>query len=194
MDQVEDRRRAGNLLTRKGVARGCGLQVVLLHRHGVDLSIAQGGMLHQALADVGEVSIWVSRGGHTLVYLDHVDTLPRDIITGQGMEHEPRGVAAADGHDEAPRAAAAARASAAIIVPALRATASALARTSVFIRMSPTSIPRSRSGSASAQRVRPSAECQQEDHTASAEDVSQGQHLHGLEAPGGQRPVRDSRH
>ena len=25
-------------------------------------------------------------------------------------------------------------------------------------------------------------------------DVSQGQHLHGLEAPGGQQAVRDSRH
>ena len=61
-------------------------------------------MLQQALAQVGQVSIRVSRGGHSLVHLDHMDALPRDVFAGQGTQHEPGSVAAADGHDEsAPR-------------------------------------------------------------------------------------------
>ena len=61
-------------------------------------------MLQQALAQVGQVSVRVSRGGHSLVHLDHVDALPRDVFAGQGTQHEPGSVAAADGHDEsAPR-------------------------------------------------------------------------------------------
>ena len=101
MDEVEDRRRAGNLLKREGVARGRGLQVEVFHGHAMDLSMAQRGMLQQAFAHVREVSIRVSHGGHTLVYLDHVDALPWDFFAGQGTEHEPRSMAATNGHDEA---------------------------------------------------------------------------------------------
>jgi hypothetical protein len=67
----------------------------------MDLSMAQRHTLHQVFAYVGEVSIRMSIGGHTLVHLDHMDAGPRDFFACQGMEHEPRSAAAADGHNEA---------------------------------------------------------------------------------------------
>ena len=66
----------------------------------MDLLGAQRGMLKQALAQVGEVSIRVSRRGHALVHLHDMHALPGDLFVCQGTQHLPRGVAAADGHDE----------------------------------------------------------------------------------------------
>src|SRR5947207_11002910 len=101
MDEVEDWRRAGNLLQRKGVTPSRRFQVGRFHRHGVKLSVGQRDVLQQAFTNMSEVPIRVSREGHPLIYLDDMDALPGDILGGQGTEHEPRSVTAADGHDEA---------------------------------------------------------------------------------------------
>ena len=61
-------------------------------------------MLQQAFAQVGQISIRVSRGSHALVHLDQMDALSREVFARQGTQHEPGSVAAADGHEEsAPR-------------------------------------------------------------------------------------------
>ena len=58
-------------------------------------------MGEQALAQVGQVSVRVSRRRHPLVYLRHVNALPRHVFLCHGAQHLPGRVAATDGHDEA---------------------------------------------------------------------------------------------
>ena len=58
-------------------------------------------MREQALAQVSEVSVGVSRGRHALVHLDDVHIGPGHALIGQCTQHLPRGVTPADGHDEA---------------------------------------------------------------------------------------------
>ena len=58
-------------------------------------------MREQALAQVSEVPIGVSRRRDALVDLDDVYIGPRQGLIGELTQHLPRGVTAADGHDEA---------------------------------------------------------------------------------------------
>src|SRR5436309_6561775 len=67
----------------------------------MDLFRAQWGMLQQAFAQVREVSVRVSFGGHTLVDLTYMNTGPRDIFTRQRPQHDPRSVTATDSQGEA---------------------------------------------------------------------------------------------
>src|SRR5919108_2515725 len=57
-------------------------------------------MLKQALAQVGEVSVRVSRWGHALVHLHDTYVPPGDLFVGQRTQHLPRRMATADGDDE----------------------------------------------------------------------------------------------
>jgi hypothetical protein len=58
-------------------------------------------MLKKAFAQMSEVSVRVSCGRYTLVHLDNVHVLPRDLFACQGAEHDPRCVTAANRRDEA---------------------------------------------------------------------------------------------
>ena len=58
-------------------------------------------MREQALAQVSEVPIGVSRRRDALVDLEDVYIGPRQGLIGELTQHLPRGVTAADGHDEA---------------------------------------------------------------------------------------------
>src|SRR2546422_608859 len=57
-------------------------------------------MLKQALIQVREVSVRVSRRGDALVHLHHVYAFPGNIFVYQGPQHLPRCVAAADRDNE----------------------------------------------------------------------------------------------
>src|SRR5438552_745102 len=62
----------------------------------MDLFRAQRGMLKQAFAQVCEVSVRVSVGGHTLVDLTYMHTRPRDIFPRRRPQHDPGSVTATD--------------------------------------------------------------------------------------------------
>ena len=53
MDKIDDRRRAGNLSKRKGVACGCGMQIGYIHRHGTDLLWTHRTMLAKGFTQMG---------------------------------------------------------------------------------------------------------------------------------------------
>src|SRR6266542_1871242 len=57
-------------------------------------------MLKQALIQVREVSVRVSRRGDALVHLHHVYAFPGNIFVCQGTQHLPRCVASADRDNE----------------------------------------------------------------------------------------------
>ena len=101
MHEVQHRRRAGDLLKNLRVARRCGLEIGGFHWHGMDLLGAQGGVREQALAQMREIAVGVSGGGHALVDLQHVHAAPGQLLLGQVAQHFPRRVAAAHGEDEA---------------------------------------------------------------------------------------------
>ena len=67
----------------------------------MDLFRAQRGVREQAVAQMGEIAVRISRGGHALVHLQHVHALPGNVLGREGAQHQPGCVPAADGHDEA---------------------------------------------------------------------------------------------
>src|SRR5207249_11858079 len=100
MDEVEDRRRAGEPYERAGVL-GCSTgESVRLNRHGVKLFGAQRGVREQALTQVGEVAIRVARGRDAFIDLHHVDTIPGNLLVRQGAQHLPGGVSTTDSDNE----------------------------------------------------------------------------------------------
>lgn len=101
MDKVEDRRRTGCLCKHLSITRGCGVEIRQFYRHRMDLLIAQRGVFRQALPQVGRISVAVPQRGESLVHLDSVHTIPRNVFAGQLAEHLPRGTTTADGQDEA---------------------------------------------------------------------------------------------
>jgi len=101
MGEVEDRRRARNLLKRRGVLAARRFQVCRFYGHGVNLLRAQRTMREQALLQVREVAIGMPRGRHALVHLDDMHVGPGQVLISQRTQHRPRGVPPTDGHDEA---------------------------------------------------------------------------------------------
>src|SRR5262245_32866780 len=67
----------------------------------MDLLRAQRGMLKQAFAQVGEVSVRMSGRSHTLVDLIYMHTGPRDVFLRQRSQHDPRSVTATDSQSKA---------------------------------------------------------------------------------------------
>jgi hypothetical protein len=57
-------------------------------------------MLKQALAQVREVSIWVSVGGRSLVDLIHMHAIPGDLLVCERPQHNPGSVTATDSEKE----------------------------------------------------------------------------------------------
>jgi hypothetical protein len=93
---VKHWRRSCDLAQGQGVLNSCGLQVSRFYRHGVDLLRAQRRILQEALSQVGKVPIGMSGGGHTLVDLKYMHTLPGDIFLSECPQHDPRSVTATD--------------------------------------------------------------------------------------------------
>jgi hypothetical protein len=85
--EVEHRGRAGDLPERQRVGCARRFQTPGFDRHGVNLIRRDRAMREQALAQVGEVSVGVSRRRHALVDLYDIDALPRNIFVGEGAEH-----------------------------------------------------------------------------------------------------------
>src|SRR5262245_50957309 len=67
----------------------------------MDLFRTQRGTLKQAFAQVREVSVCVSLGGHPLVDLAEMHTRPRDIFLRQRPQHHPGSVTTTDRQDKA---------------------------------------------------------------------------------------------
>src|ERR1700740_1869321 len=59
-------------------------------------------MLKQAFVQMSEVTVGVSRGSHPFVDLGQMHAIPRDLLSGQGTEHNPRGVPTTHCQDKAP--------------------------------------------------------------------------------------------
>jgi hypothetical protein len=66
----------------------------------MDVLGAQGNPCQQAFAQVGEISVRVSRGGDSLVHLDEMHLFPQHFFTGEVPQHEPGRVPAAHGKDK----------------------------------------------------------------------------------------------
>ena len=88
------------LMSSRGVLRSRRLEIRHLNRHGVDLPGGQRDMVQQALAQMREVSIRVSRGRNTLIHLEYVNVCPRHVFIHERTQHHPWRMAAADSHDE----------------------------------------------------------------------------------------------
>ena len=79
VDKIEHGRRAGESPREPWhTASAAASRSLAFHRHGMDLLRAQRSMLKQAFAQVSEIAIRVSIGGHTLIDLKDVHAGPWD--------------------------------------------------------------------------------------------------------------------
>jgi hypothetical protein len=101
MNEIEDHRRAGDLVKSLCVPLGGGLQIRRFHEHGMDLLGPERDGIKQAGLQMGEISIRVARGSHPLVHLNYVHSLPGNCFACQRTQHDPRSAPATYGHDEA---------------------------------------------------------------------------------------------
>lgn len=99
--EIEHWRTAGELFEGPCVGVGCGLQILILNRHGVDVLRRKRRALEQALAQARKVSVGVPRRGNPFIHLHHVHAHPRHILIRQCAQHLPRRTPAAHGHHEA---------------------------------------------------------------------------------------------
>jgi hypothetical protein len=58
-------------------------------------------VIEQTLLRMGKISVLVAAWCNALVYLDDMNTIPRELLLSQRAQHNPGGSAAADSHDEA---------------------------------------------------------------------------------------------
>jgi hypothetical protein len=79
MDEIENRRRAGDFEEGLRIAPGCLVEVGRFHGHRVDLHRTGSSLREQARAQVRQVPVRVTVGGDPFVHLQHVDVLPRDV-------------------------------------------------------------------------------------------------------------------
>ena len=100
VNEIEHRRRAGDLAESPRILRGCRFQVGRFDRHGVDLFRTQWRVSSRLSRRCVRFLSGSSRGRNSFVHLHHVNGIPGNIFSGQIAEHDPRGVAAADGHDK----------------------------------------------------------------------------------------------
>jgi len=76
----------------------------------VDVVGPQPGVIQQAGAQVGEVSLRVPFGRYALVHLNHVDPFPRNPLIGKSPQHSPGAASPLTATMKRPRTVAASRA------------------------------------------------------------------------------------
>ena len=101
MNQVEyEMWRTAFTLERLRVLGGGAVEIPGFDRHRKYLLGTQRGVFKQTFLEMSQVAIGVTRGGYTLVDLEHPYRRPRNLLGGQRTQHHPWSMAAAHGEQK----------------------------------------------------------------------------------------------
>ena len=82
MNKIENRRIARNLLQRFRILRCAGFRIGVFDRHGMKILLRQRRVFEQALTQMREITIRITRWSYPLVNLKYMNLVPRQLFVG----------------------------------------------------------------------------------------------------------------
>ena len=83
LDEVENRRRTGNPAKNRFVASCPLVEILLFHRHGMDVGGGDRDAIDQGFLQMGIVPFRISGRRDTFIGLEQVDAVPGDVFPGE---------------------------------------------------------------------------------------------------------------